>query len=189
MCGATGVILQLHQILRLPGKMTLMMEAYLKWNVQYNARSNRSHPPTSPDTAPATKNDVDDGALSRMKRRSNRSRPPTSPNIASATKNDSHDWSSSHMKRYLQCAEQHWLPSNITKYCACNEILRSGCQRKILELLPPIQRRFDHGTRRFGDLTHPILEMHSVWKNAIFRSTKFWIQEYSREIPELLPPI
>ena len=35
------------------------------------------------------------------------------------------------MKRHLQCAEQHWLLSNITKYCACHEILSSRCQRKI----------------------------------------------------------
>ena len=47
--------------------------------------------------------------------------PPTSPNTAPATKNDSHDWSASHMKRYLQCAEQLRLPSNITKYCPCHE--------------------------------------------------------------------
>ena len=43
-------------------------------------------------------------------------------------KSHSHDSSSSHMKRHLQCAEQHWLPSNITKYCVCHEILSSRCQ-------------------------------------------------------------
>ena len=89
MRGATGVILQHHRILRLPRKMTLMIDPRHEWNVIYNERSNKGHPTTSPNTAPATQN-------------------------------DSHDWSSSHMKRYLQCAEQQRLPSNITKYCACH---------------------------------------------------------------------
>ena len=83
------VTLQLHQILRLPRKMNLMIDPHQIWNVIYNARSNRSHPPTAPNTAPATQT-------------------------------HSHDSSSSHMKSHLQCAEQHWFPSNFTKYCACH---------------------------------------------------------------------
>ena len=47
------------------------------------------------------------------------------------------------MKRHFQCAEQAKSPSNLTKYCACHEILRSTFQRRIPELLPPIERRFD----------------------------------------------
>ena len=54
MRGATGIALQPHQILRLPRKMTLMIDLRHIWNVIYNARSNRHHPPTSPNTAPAT---------------------------------------------------------------------------------------------------------------------------------------
>ena len=49
--------LQLHQILRLPRKMTLMINPRHTWNAIYNARNNRWHPPTSPNTAPATPND------------------------------------------------------------------------------------------------------------------------------------
>ena len=64
----------------------------------------RLSPKMSPNAAPATK-----------------SHTPTSPNTAPATKNESHDWSASHMKRPLQYAEQQWLLSNITKYCACHE--------------------------------------------------------------------
>ena len=56
MRGATGVIHQRHQVLRLPRKMTLMIDVRHIWNVIYNARSNRHHPPTSPNTAPATQN-------------------------------------------------------------------------------------------------------------------------------------
>ena len=48
---------QRHQILHLPRKMTLMSDVRHKWNVIYNARSNRCHPPTSPSTVPATKDD------------------------------------------------------------------------------------------------------------------------------------
>ena len=56
MRGATGVIHQRHQVLCLPRKMTLMIDVRHIWNVIYNARSNRHHPPTSPNTAPATQN-------------------------------------------------------------------------------------------------------------------------------------
>ena len=51
---ATGITLEPHQILRLPRKMTLMIDLRHICNVIYNARSNRHHPPTSPNTAPAT---------------------------------------------------------------------------------------------------------------------------------------
>ena len=59
MRGATSVIVQTHQILRLPRKMNLMIDPWHKWNVIYNARSNMRHSPSpnSPNTAPATKND------------------------------------------------------------------------------------------------------------------------------------
>ena len=51
----TNVTRQVHQILRLPRKMNLMIDPRHIWNVIYNARSKQSHPPTSPNTAPATK--------------------------------------------------------------------------------------------------------------------------------------
>ena len=52
------VTLQDHQILRLPRKMIPMIDIRDIWNVIYNARSNKHHPPTSPNAAPATKNDA-----------------------------------------------------------------------------------------------------------------------------------
>ena len=57
MRGATVHTLRPHQILRLPRKMNLMIDPHHIWNVIYNARSNSQHPPTSPNTAPATQND------------------------------------------------------------------------------------------------------------------------------------
>ena len=58
MRGATGITLQPHQILRLPRKMNRIVDPRGICNVIYNARSNRHHPPTSPNTLPVTKNDL-----------------------------------------------------------------------------------------------------------------------------------
>ena len=68
MRGATGITLQPHQILRLPRKMNVMIDPHHIWNVIYNAGSNKHHPPTSPNTAPATQNECHDWATSQMKR-------------------------------------------------------------------------------------------------------------------------
>ena len=55
--GATGVTIQPHQILRLSRRKTHLLNHHYIWNLIYNARSNRCHDPTSPNTAPATQND------------------------------------------------------------------------------------------------------------------------------------
>ena len=68
MRGATGVTIQPHQILRLPHRMTRMLDRRHIWNVIYNARSNRCHHPTSPNTAPATQNESTALSSSHMKR-------------------------------------------------------------------------------------------------------------------------
>ena len=64
----TNVTGQVHQILRLPRKMNPMINPRHTWNIFYNARSNKSHPPTSPNTAPATQNESHDWSASQMKR-------------------------------------------------------------------------------------------------------------------------
>ena len=79
MRGATGITLQLHQILRLPRKMNLMIDPYHIWNVIYNARSNSQHPPTSPNTAPATQHESHDWSASHMKRHLQRAEQQASP--------------------------------------------------------------------------------------------------------------
>ena len=68
MRGATSIALQRHQILRLPRKKSLVFDPRHIWNVIYNARSNKHHPPTSPNAAPATKNDTHHWLSSHMKR-------------------------------------------------------------------------------------------------------------------------
>ena len=67
MRGATRVIVQTHQILRLPRKMNLMIDPCHTWNAIYIARRNKCHCPNSPNTAPATKNESHDWSLSHMK--------------------------------------------------------------------------------------------------------------------------
>ena len=90
--GATALTLQPQQILPLPREMNLMIFLAHIWNVIYNAGSNRTHTPTSPNTAPAKQDDTHDWSCSQMKRhdnaRINSTHPPTSPNIAPATQND-----------------------------------------------------------------------------------------------------
>ena len=68
MRGATCVIVQTHQILRLPRKVTLIIDPLHTWNVIYNARSNMCHSPNSPNTAPATKSNTNHCSSSHMKR-------------------------------------------------------------------------------------------------------------------------
>ena len=67
MRGATGVTIQLHQILRLPRRKTHLLNHHHVWNLIYNAGSNRCHHPTSPNTAPATQNDSHAWSSSHMK--------------------------------------------------------------------------------------------------------------------------
>ena len=68
MRGATGFSLQPHQTLRLPRKRNVMIDPSLVWNVIYNAQSNRHHPATSPNTAPATQKEWQYCSCSHMKR-------------------------------------------------------------------------------------------------------------------------
>ena len=60
MRGAAEMSLQHRQILRLPRKVTLIIDPLHTWNVISNKRSNKSQPPTSANTAPATQNDSHD---------------------------------------------------------------------------------------------------------------------------------
>ena len=68
LCLPRKVTIQLHQILRLPRKMHLMIDPRHIWNIIYNARSNKPHTTTSPNTAPATQNESHDWSASHMKR-------------------------------------------------------------------------------------------------------------------------
>ena len=66
--GHEKATLELHQILRLPRKVNVMINPLHTWNVIYNARSNKSQPPTLPNTVPATKNESHGWSSSQVKR-------------------------------------------------------------------------------------------------------------------------
>ena len=68
MRGASQVTLQPHQILRLPRKIKVIDDLHHICNVISNAWSKSSHPPTSPNTAPATQNQGHRRSASHMKR-------------------------------------------------------------------------------------------------------------------------
>ena len=74
-------------------KMILMIDLCPRWNVQYNARSNRCDPPTSPNSVSATKNDAHDWSSSNMK-----------GHLQCAEKQDS----SSNVTKYCTCHTK-WL--------------------------------------------------------------------------------
>ena len=131
---ATGVIVQPHQILRLPRKVIPMTDPCHIWNVIYNARSNRCHGPTSPKTAPATKNDrpkcernlmkTDETSFTMRGRSENDPRIIRPWNRQSATRlatevtfHDQHE----HFvfKNTTFCAPA--ILPNFTEYCACHE--------------------------------------------------------------------
>ena len=124
MCRARAITVQPHQTLRLPRKMNLMIDPRHIWNVIYNARSNRHHPPTSPNTAPATQNECHDWSCSHMKRHFQCAQQQESPSNFTKYCPCHAKWISWLIRityeRHLQCAEQQASPSNLTKYCACH---------------------------------------------------------------------
>ena len=136
------------QILRLPRKMTLMIDPCQRWNVIYNARSNTGYRPTSPNIEPATKfdliQDLSEKSLNCFRQYKDdsttfRAWSEDNPTIKSSSR--THD--SSHLGDTF-CVEKYNIwplrlspkisrnaapascqkkwQSNITKYCACHEV-------------------------------------------------------------------
>ena len=151
----SGYLLKFHRILRLPRKVTLQPHQMLLlprkrmriidcrriWNVIYNAQSNRHHPPTSPNTAPATQK-----RTPKSKRNSPRTveapipmrgRFDHDPNmIRTWSDHDPSMNSSSRTRPFVEvtfrASETHFvlkittfrapaIYSNFTEYCACHE--------------------------------------------------------------------
>ena len=148
MRGATSVIVQCHQMLRLPRKMIVQNVREIWWKRMRRhlqcatdptmIRAWSENETVSPQPAsqprllftPSTSIlycKIQHFALRLSFQISPNTAPATksdartSPNTAPATKSNTHHWSSSHMKRYLQCAEQQVSLSNVTKCCACHE--------------------------------------------------------------------
>ena len=121
---ATGITLQPQQILRLPRKMNFMIDAHHRCNVIYNALSNRHHPPTSANTAPASQNESHDWSASHMKRHLQCTEQQAAP--SNLTK-----YCACHARWISWCMRitdatsftmrlEHASPSNLSKYCACH---------------------------------------------------------------------
>ena len=131
---ASKVNLQPQQILRLPRKMNPMINPRHTWNVIYNARSMHSQPPTSPNTAPATKS-----ASSRLQRKLRELLPPIErrfdDNPTTIRPWSEHEIVISHppLRRPYSSDLEHDLvlknttfrapaiSQNVTKCCACHE--------------------------------------------------------------------
>ena len=130
MRGATNRTPQLHQILRLLRKMNLMIYPRHIWNVIYNARSKQSHPPTSPNTAPATKS-----VSSRFQRKLHEVLPPIErrfeDNPTMIRPWSDHEIVISHQPYSSDLGDDFVLKNttfrapaisqNVTKCCACHE--------------------------------------------------------------------
>ena len=158
MRGVTSVIVQLHQILRLPRKMNLMIDPWHKWNVIYNARSNMRHSPNSPNTAPATKNESHHWSSSHMKRY-----------LQCAEQ----QVSLSKLTKYCACHEK-W-PSRISKKFAengWNVISNARPIRAWSEHDPSMIRPWNRqsATRLATELTFHAHHEHFVLKNTTFRA-------------------
>ena len=138
MRGTTRVILQLHQILRLPCKMNLMIDPHHIWNVIYNARSNKSHPPTSPNTAPATQNESHDWSASHMK-----------GHLQCAEQQES----SSNFTKYCACHAK-WI-SWLIRITYETSFTMRGATRVILQL---------HQILRLPRKMNLMIDPHHIWK-------------------------
>ena len=124
--GATGAILQRHQILCLTRKMIFMTDPCHIWNVIYNKRSNRQHPPSSPNLYLPRKRlswlMLITHEMSFTMRGATEATLQHQQILCLPRKKNSHDWSWSHMNHHLQCAEQQMSTTHITtKYCTCHE--------------------------------------------------------------------
>ena len=158
MRGTTGGILQHHQILRLPRKMTVMTDPRHIWNAIYNARNNQCHPPTSPNTAPATQNDCHNWSSSHVKRYFQCAEQPVS------------SWN---ISEYCACHAK-WL-SNISKKFlenSWNVISNAGPIRPWSENDPRMIREWNRqsATRLATEVTFHAHHEHFVLKITTFRA-------------------
>ena len=151
MRGASKVSLQPHQILRLPRKMNVIDDLRHIWKLISNAWSKSSHPPTSPNIAPATQNECQEWFASHMKPHfqcvASKVTPqphqilhlPHKINVISDLR---HIWNVMSNAR-SQSSHPPTSPNN----APATKSWRSRFARKIPEVLPPIERRFDHNPR------------------------------------------
>ena len=167
MRGATGVTIQPHQILRLPHRMTRTLDRRHIWNVIYNARSNRCHHPTSPNTAPATQNDSHAWSSSHMKRHFQCAEQQVSL---------------SNLAKYCACHEKwHCKISKKISKNRWNVISNAGPIRPWSEHDPTIIRPWNRqsATRLATEVTFRTHHEHFLLKNTTFRAQSY-IQTFTK---------
>ena len=172
--GATGVTIQPHQILRLPRKMTRLLYRPHIWNVISNARSNRCHHPTSPNTAPATKNDSTALSSSHMKRHFQCAEQQVSL---------------SNLTKYCACHEKwHCKISKKISKNRWNVISNAGPIRAWSEHDPSMIRAWSEhdptmktqtATRLASEVTFRAHHEHFLLKNTTFRAQSY-IQTFTK---------
>ena len=151
---ATDLILRHHQVLRLPRKMTRIIYPRDIWNVIYNARSNMHHLPTSPNAAPATKNDAHHWLPWHMQRHLQCAEQQASP---------------SNLTKYCACHAK--LHSKIKEKFAENSWRvnsNAGTIRTWSEHDPTMNS--SSRTRPFAEVTFHASETHFVLKITTFRA-------------------
>ena len=161
--GATGVTIQPHQILRLPRKMTRLLYRPHIWNVISNARSNRCHHPTSPNTAPATKNDSTALSSSHMKRHFQCAEQQVSL---------------SNLTKYCACHEKwHCKISKKISKNRWNVISNAGPIRAWSDHDPTMKTQT--ATRLASEVTFRAHHEHFLLKNTTFRAQSY-IQTFTK---------
>ena len=174
MRGATGVTIQPHQILRLSRRKTHILSPHHIWNVIYSARSNRCHHPTSPNTAPATKNDWTALSSWHMKRHFQCAEQQVSL---------------SNLTKYCACHEKwHCKISKKISKNRWNVISNAGPIRPWSENDPTMIREWsDHdpsmktqtATRLATEVTFRAHREHFLLKNTTFRAQSY-IQTFTK---------
>ena len=185
--------------------MNLMIDQRHIWNVQYNARSNRSHPPTSPNTVPGKMNlMIDPRHIWDViyNARSKRCHPPTSPNTA-ATK----FWVQDVSGKSLNCFRQYKDDSTMIR--PWNRHLAPAASETLLDALSPkISRNAAPATKSdaptsphiapatkneshdwsASHLNRPLQCAEQV-KSPSYSCHEVLSSRFERAIPELFPPI
>ena len=163
MRGATGVTIQPHQILRLSRRKTRILSPHHIWNLIYNARSNRCHHPTSPNTAPATKNDSTALSSSHMKRHFQCAEQQVSL---------------SNLTKYCACHEKwHCKISKKISKNRWNVISNAGPIRAWSEHDPTMKTQT--ATRLATEVTFRAHHEHFLLKNTTFRAQSY-IQTFTK---------
>ena len=118
--GAAEIILQHHQIFRLPRDMAFIIDRCHAWNVICNTRSNMIHPLNSPNTVPAMKDLLHDWVSWRSKKKGKNYKPKKN---SSCTPNNAQYYSVPLLQYYKARLQYHEILPSITVILQCCSVL------------------------------------------------------------------